>query len=91
MISSEECCFIKPTNSSYLPIEILEDYYKPHSRRMPKLLELDSHTAHLKKESLIYTKKLNFPLVIIVPGGCTNHLKPLDSIVMRNFKGKQRI
>ena len=55
-----------------------------------KLLLMDSFTAHKTDKVKDLLKSLNFDLIMI-PGGCTKWLQPLDLTVNRSFKAKYKL
>ena len=52
-----------------------------------KMLVMDSHRSHMTDAVKTACKQHNIDIVMI-PGGCTKYLQPLDLTVNRSFKSK---
>lgn len=63
----------------------IKDIWQVYTKKKPSLLFLDTFTAHLTSEVQDLFKKSN-TTVIIIPGGCTSVLQPLDVSINKPFK-----
>ena len=52
-----------------------------------KMLIMDSHRSHMTDDVKVACKSHNID-IIMIPGGCTKYLQPLDLTVNRSFKSK---
>ena len=66
-------------------LEWIDEVWKPYVRGRPALLSLDTFTAHLTEAVKDSFHKCHTKLLII-PGGCTSILQPLDVSVNKPFK-----
>lgn len=55
----------------------------------PRLLVMDAFSAHLTDDSLALAKQLGF-FMVIIPGGLTSLLQPLDVVLNSCFKRKAK-
>ena len=66
-------------------LEWLEEQFIPILDRRPTLLALDPFAAH-KAPEVLDTFLANDITVIMIPGGCTSLVQPLDVSINRPFK-----
>ena len=78
---------IKANKSGYISEEILKNYLSLHMQRVKQLVILDSCTTH-KSQNLMEFYKDKIIVPIVIPGGCTKYVQPLDSTVINSFKCK---
>ena len=56
----------------------------------PRLLIVDSYRAHVTKESVDMAKDECNAELVIIPGGCTSVVQPMDKCINRPFKQRVR-
>ncbi|CAG9311694.1 unnamed protein product [Blepharisma stoltei] len=85
-----ENVIIKSNKSGYISDQILNDYLRTILRRENQLLIYDQAGSH--KTIMISNAISDLDATkIVIPGGCTKYLQPLDALVIANFKSKQQI
>ena len=58
---------------------------KPYTKRRKSIMILDSFRAHVADPVKDAFRKAN-SLVVVIPGGCTSKLQPLDVAINRPYK-----
>ncbi|CAG9329210.1 unnamed protein product [Blepharisma stoltei] len=82
-----ENVIIKSNKSGYISDQILNDYLRTILRRENQLLIYDQAGSH--KTIMISNAISDLDATkIVIPGGCTKYLQPLDALVIANFKSK---
>ena len=67
----------------------ISDIWVKHTKKRPSLLFLDSFSAHLIDKVMDAFQNSN-TTVIVIPGGCTSILQPLDVSINKPIKGHLR-
>jgi hypothetical protein len=76
------------TMTSKIMVDLINKYIDPlFNRHERKLLLMDSFSGHKTEEVKVALRNCNIDLVMI-PGGCTKYLQPLDISVNRSFKSR---
>ncbi|CAG9331671.1 unnamed protein product [Blepharisma stoltei] len=82
-----ENVIIKSNKSGYISDQILNDYLRTILRGENQLLIYDQAGSH--KTIMISNAISDLDATkIVIPGGCTKYLQPLDALVIANFKSK---
>ena len=79
---------VNNTMTSGIMVDLIYKYIDPLFDRLErKLLVMDSFTGHTTDAVKYALRECNIDLVVI-PGGCTKYLQPLDISVNRSFKSR---
>jgi len=63
----------------------ISDIWVEHTKKRPSLLFLDTFSAHLTEKVKDPFQKSN-TTIIVIPGGCTSILQPLDVSINKPIK-----
>ncbi|CAG9330888.1 unnamed protein product [Blepharisma stoltei] len=78
---------VKANRTGYITDDMISDYLRTVLTKERQLIIMDQATSH-KTDRIVQALSDLQAQSIIIPGGCTKHVQPLDVIVIANFKRK---
>ncbi|CAG9320376.1 unnamed protein product [Blepharisma stoltei] len=78
---------VKANRTGYITDDMISDYLRTVLTKERQLIIMDQATSH-KTDRIVQALSDLQAQSIIIPGGCTKHVQPLDAIVIANFKRK---